>query len=128
MRGRRSKYSSNDFSVAGALLAGGSEALMSSRLSWSIDAGVYSREAIFASCRRWSASASFKIVRSGKTRWKIAVRAKAGAAPARLREIREGFEDEVMHQELRAAALRDSGGVREAIVLRALVSASGEGA
>ncbi len=97
---------------------------MSERLEWSVDAEVYPREAVFAACRRWSAEASFKIVKKGKKAWRVAAAAKPGVSKARLLEIREGFEDEAMHQELRAGALRDAGKVREAVILRALVSAS----
>ncbi|OIO11583.1 MAG: hypothetical protein AUJ52_01800 [Elusimicrobia bacterium CG1_02_63_36] len=97
---------------------------MPERLEWSVDAEVYSRETVFASCRRWSAEASFKITKKGKKLWRVAAAAKPGVSKERLAEIHDGFEDEAMHQELRAGALRDAGKVREAVILRALLSAS----
>lgn len=97
---------------------------MADRLEWTVDAEVYPRESVFAACRRWSAEASFKVAKRGKKAWRVSASAKAGTGKNRLREIREAFEDEAMHQELRAGALRDAGKVREAVILRALVSAS----
>jgi His-Xaa-Ser system protein HxsD len=91
-----------------------------------MDARVYPREAVFAACRRWSVEAGFKIVKSGKNAWGVTATAKGKTTKTRLRAIREGFEDEAMHQELRAQALKDAGKVREAVILRALVSAASE--
>ncbi len=99
---------------------------MTAKLAWTIDAEVYPREAIFASCRRWSAELSFKITKSSKKRWKISATGKAGISKPRMEEIRDSFEDEVMHQQLRSEALKNSGTVRDALVMRALISASTE--
>ena len=99
---------------------------MKIQIAWSVDSEVYPKEAVFAACRRWSPVASFKIAKSGKKSWKITGTAKADTTKAQLQDIREGFEDEIMHQELRTAAVKESGQVRDAIIMRALVSASTE--